>query len=74
MLLSGLVGIAASTSLWLSFEEVDAEGVVALGSGLELHTNTNIRHLHLTNSSIGLEGATGLANGPPHLTKLRTLS
>ena len=41
VLLSGLVGIAASTSLWLSFKEVDAEGVLALGGGLELHTNTN---------------------------------
>ena len=57
----------------LSFEEVDAEGVLALGGGLELHTNTNIRHLDLTNSSIGLEGATGLANGLRHLTKLYAL-
>ena len=74
VLLSGLVGIAASASLWLSFEEVDVEGVLALGSGLELHANTRIKKLNLTNSSIGLEGATGLENGLRHLSKLRTLN
>ena len=73
VLLSGLRGIAPDISLWLLFEEVDAEGVLALGSGLELHTNTNITYLSLTNSSIGLEGATGLANGLRHLTKLEAL-
>ena len=73
VLFSGLVGIVASVSLRLLFEEVDAEGVLALGSGLELHTNTTIRYLHLTNSSIGLEGATSLANGLRHLTKLERL-
>ena len=74
MLLSGLVYIAANTSLCLLFEEVDVEGVLALGSGLELHANTNIKCLDLTNSSIGLEGTTGLANGLRHLTKLETLN
>ena len=74
VLLSGLRGITVSFSLKLLFEEVDAEGVLVLGSGLELHTNTNIRHLDLTNSSIGLEGATGLANGLRHLTQLKTLN
>ena len=73
VLLSGLRGIAPDISLWLLFEEVDAEGVLALGSGLELHTNTNITRLNLTNSSICLEGATALANGLRHLTKLSTL-
>ena len=73
VLLSGLRGITVSYAFQLSFEEVDAEGVVALGGGLELHTNTEIK-LHLTNSSIGLEGATGLANGLQHLTKLETLN
>ena len=73
VLLSGLINITVRYSLMLSFEEVDAEGVLALGGGLELHTNTNIRHLDLTNSSIGLEGATGLANGLRHLTKLYAL-
>ena len=73
VLLDGLRGIAASASLRLSFEEVDKEGVLALGSGLELHTNTNISELYMTNSSIGLDGATGLANGLRHLTELRTL-
>ena len=74
VLLSGLVDITVSNILKFSFEEVDAEGVVALGSGLELHTNTNnITDLDLTNSSIGLEGATGLANGLRHLTKIGTL-
>ena len=72
VLLSGLVGIAVRVKLL--FEEFDAEGVLALGSGLELHTNTNIIHLNLTNSSIGLEGATGLANGLRHLTKLQALN
>ena len=74
VLLSGLRGITVSYSLTLLFEEVDVEGVLALGSGLELHTNTNITNLDLTNSSIGLEGATGLANGLRHLTKLETLN
>ena len=69
VLLSGLVGITVSVSLMLSFEKVDAEGVLALGSGLELHTNTDIAFLGLISSSIGLEGATGLANGLRHLTK-----
>ena len=73
VLLSGLVGITLRYGIELSFEEVDAEGVVALGSGLEL-TNTNITRLYLTNSSIGLEGATGLANGLRHLTELHTLN
>ena len=73
VLISGLRGIAASASLKLSFEEVDAEGVLALCSGLELYTNSDIRHLDLTNSSIGQEGATGLANGLQHLTILETL-
>ena len=71
VLLSSLSGI---TVLLLLFEEVDAEGVVALGSGLELHTNTMIINLSLTNSSIGLEGATGLVNGLRHLTKLFSLN
>ena len=74
VLLSGLVGITVRYSFTLLFEEVDAEGVLALGSGLELHTNTNIRYLNLTNSIIGLEGATGLANGLRHLTKLFSLN
>ena len=74
VLLSGLVGITVSILFQLSFEEVDAEGVLAFGSGLELHTNTNITILNLTNSSIGLEGANGLANGLRHLTKLGTLN
>ena len=73
VLFSGLRGTAASASLKLSFEEVDAEGVLALGNGLELYMNSNIRHLDLTNSSIGLEGATGLKNGLQHLTILETL-
>ena len=72
-LLDGLVGIAASASLRLSFKEVDKEGVLALGSGLKLHTNTNISELYMTNSSIDPDGATGLANGLRHLTELRTL-
>ena len=74
VLLSGLIDIAASISLRLLFKEVDAEGVLALGSGLELHMNTSITNLDLTNSSIGLEGATSLANGLRHLTKLEALN
>ena len=74
VLLCSLVGITVSCVFQLLFEEVDAEGVVALGSGLELHRNTNITNLNLTNSSIGLEGATGLANGLRHLTQLKTLN
>ena len=74
VLLSGLVGITLRYLLKLSFEEVDAEGILALGSGLELYTNTKITILSLTNSSIGLEGATGLANGLRHLTKLHRLN
>ena len=74
VLLSGLSGITVCYLLKLSFAEVDAEGVLALGSGLELHTNTNIIKLKLTNSSIGLEGATGLENGLRHLTKIGTLN
>ena len=73
VLLNSLIGTAASVLLRLLFEEVDAEGVLALGSGLELHTKTNIRTLNLTNSSIGPEGATHLANGLRHLIKLETL-
>ena len=73
VLLSGLRSISASVLLKLSFEEVDAEGVLALGSGLELHKNTKIIALNLTNSSISLEGATGLANGLRHLTQLEIL-
>ena len=74
VLLISLRGIAAGISLNLSFEEVDVECILALGSSLELHTNTNITKLNMTDSSIGREGATGLANGLRHLTKLRSLN
>ena len=74
VLLSGLSCITVRYSFRLSFEEVDAEGILAQGSGLELHTNIKITELSLTNSSIGLEGATGLANGLRHLTKIGTLN
>ena len=58
----------------LSFEDVDTEGALALGSALQFHTSTNLRELDLSNSNIGPEGVTGLANGLRCLTALPRLT
>ena len=58
----------------LSFESVDTEGALALGSALQFHTSTNLCELTLGNSNIGPEGVTGLVNGLRCLTALSLLS
>ena len=52
VLLHGLRCIAVKISLKLSFEELVSEGVLELARGLELHTNTKLGMLYLSNSGV----------------------
>ena len=87
VLVKALSSLSDEPEIRLSFEDVDTEGAVALGSALQLHTSTNLRGLNLSNSNIGPEGVTGLANGRyldddiklltnslQHLTRLSSLT
>ena len=73
ILVKALSSLSNGPNITLSFEDVDKEGALALGSALQLHTSTKLRRLHLGNSNIGPEGVTGLANGLRCLTALSTL-
>ena len=70
VLVKDLSSLSNKTSIQLSFEDVDTEGALALGSALQFHTRTNLRELKLSNSNIGPEGVTGLGNGLQCLTAL----
>ena len=73
VLVKGLSSLSNEPSIRLSFEHVDTEGALALGSALQFHTSTNLYALKLCNSNIGPEGVTGLANGLRCLTALSFL-
>ena len=73
VLVKGLSSLSNKTIIQLYFEDVDTGGALALGSALQLHTSTNLRILKLSNSNIGPEGLTGLANGLRSLTALSHL-
>ena len=70
VLVKALSSLSNEPLLKLSFEDVDTEGALALGSALQFHTSTKLRKLNLRNSNIGPEGVTGLAC----LTALSNLS
>ena len=70
VLVKALSILSNEPSITLSFEDVDTDGALALGDALQFHTNTNLHRLHLSNSSIGPEGVTGLVNGLRCLTIL----
>ena len=74
VLVKALSSLSNEPTITLSFQDVDTEGALALGSALQLHTSTNLYRLYLINSNIGPEGVTGLANGLQCLTKLSYLS
>ena len=69
-----LSSLSNEPKILLSFEAVDTEGALALGSALQFHTSNDLYGLYLSNSNIGPEGVTGLANGLRCLTALSTLS
>ena len=74
VLVKALSSLSNEPKIKLSFEDVDTEGALALGSALQFHTSTNLQELHLSNSNIGPEGVTGLANGLRCLTALSNLT
>ena len=74
VLVKALSSLSNKTSIQLFFEDVDTEGALALGSALQLHTSTDLWSLNLSNSYIGPEGVTGLANGLQCLTALSHLT
>ena len=74
VLLKALSSLSNVPKITLSFEDVDTEGALALGSALQFHTSTNLYQLNLSNSNIGPEGVTGLGNGLQCLTALSKLT
>ena len=74
VLVKDLSSLSNVPKIRLLFEDVNTEGALALGSALQLHTSTNLHRLYLSNSKIGPEGVTGLANGLRCLTVLSHLS
>ena len=74
VLVKALSSLSNELSITLSFEDIDTEGALALGSALQFHTSTHLRELDLRNSNIGPEGVTGLANGLRCLIALSTLT
>ena len=74
VLVKGLSSLSNEPSIRLSFEDVDTEGALALGSALQFHTSTNLSGFDLSNSNIWPEGVTGLANALQCLTTLRYLT
>ena len=74
VLVKALSSLSNEPKITLSFEDVDTEGALELGSALQFHTSTNLYGLNLSNSNIGLEGVTGLANGLRCLTALSKLT
>ena len=74
VLAKGLSFVTNVSYVNLSFEALDAEGALALSSGLQLKLHTNIAQLDLSKSSIGSGGAAGLAKGLQYLTKLCKLN
>ena len=73
VLVKALSSLSNEPEITLSFEDVDTEGALALGSALQLHTSTHLCELYLSDSNIGPEGVTGLANGLRCLTALSHL-
>ena len=74
VLVKALSSLSNEPTITLSFQDVDTEGALALGSALQFHTSTNLYRLYLSNSNIGPEGVTGLANGLRCLTALSNLT
>ena len=74
VLVKALSSLSNVPTITLLFEDVDTEGALALGSALQLHTSTKLHRLYLSNSNIGPEGVTGLANGLRCLTALSYLT
>ena len=74
VLVKALSSLSNEPEITLSFEDVDTEGALALGSALQFHTSTNLYQLKLSNSNIGPEGVTGLASGLRCLTALSKLT
>ena len=74
VLVKALSSLSNEPKIRLSFEDVDTEGALALGSALQFHTSTNLCELILSNSNIGPEGVTGLVNGLRCLTALSYLT
>ena len=70
VLVKALSSLSNVPEIKLSFEDVNNEGALALDSALQFHTSTNLQKLKLSNSNIGPEGVTGLANGLRYLTAL----
>ena len=70
VLVKALSSLSNVPKITLSFEDVDTEGALALGSALQFYTSTNLYRLNLRNSNIGPEGVTGLVNGLRCLTAL----
>ena len=73
VLVKALSSLSNEPTITLSFEEVDTEGALALGSALQFHTSTDLCQLNLRYSNIGPEGVTGLTNGLQCLTALSYL-
>ena len=74
ILVKALSSLSNVPKIKLSFEDVDTEGALALGSALQFHTSTHLCELDLSNSNIGPEGVTGLANGLRCVTALSNLT
>ena len=74
VLVKALSSLSNVPEISLSFEDVDTEGALALGSALQFHTSTKLRELKLRNSNIRPEGVTGLANGLRCLAALSKLT
>ena len=74
VLVEALSSLSNEPTITLSFEDVDTEGALALGSALRFHTSTNLYGLNLSNSNIGPEGVTGLVNSLRCLTAFNNLT
>ena len=73
VLVKGLSSLSNKPNIKLSFEDVDTEGALALGSALQYHTSTNLYQLNLINNEIRCCGFDTLWNSIQYLNSLEIL-